>query len=156
VFPSRRVERQQTSSVFSYKWKRKKMRKGEVEKRRKQQQDTETPSGGPSLRFASCKSGSFSVLPARDGSSQCARLPSSRVPRCTVGGSALQEPAPRLVYVFVFECEMCKRDLYAHFRADAPELDFELTCPCGWAGTRRGAQAKKVFCQHADSPLPKA
>ena len=59
MFPSRRVERQQTSSVFSYKWKRKKMRKTEVEKRRKQQQDTETPSGGPSLRFASCKSGSW-------------------------------------------------------------------------------------------------
>jgi hypothetical protein len=51
MFPSRRVERQPTSSVFSYKWKRKKMRKGEVEKRRKQQQDAETPAGGPSLWF---------------------------------------------------------------------------------------------------------
>ena len=59
MFPSRRVERQQTSSVFSYKWKRKKMRKAEVEKMRKQQQDTETPSGGPSLRFASCTRGSW-------------------------------------------------------------------------------------------------
>jgi hypothetical protein len=67
----------------------------------------------------------------------------------------MQEPDPRLVYVFVFECEMCKRDLYAHFRTEEPELDFRLTCPCGWHGTRRGAESKKVFCQDADSPLPK-
>ena len=72
-----------------------------------------------------------------------------------VGGSAMQEPIPRLVYVFVFECEMCKRNLYAHFRDDKPELDFHLICPCGWAGTRPGAKAKRVFCQDADSPLPK-
>jgi hypothetical protein len=67
----------------------------------------------------------------------------------------METPSRRLAYVFVFECEMCKREVYAYYRADKPELDFPLTCPCGWAGTRRGVQAKKVFCQDSDSPLPK-
>jgi hypothetical protein len=153
--------------VFSYKWKREKMRKGVVEKLRNQQWDAYTLRVAHPCGLALGKGGSWRALPAvllhnmsratlpRDWSSQCARLPCSRVPRCAEGGSALQEPVPRLVYVFVFEGEMCNRDLYAYFRPEVPELDCKLTCPCGWAGTRRGAQARKVFCQDADSRLPK-
>ena len=55
-----------------------------------------------------------------------------------------------LVYVFVFECEMCKQDVYAYFHAEDPELTFHLTFTnktCGWTGSRRCTQGKKVFCQ---------
>ena len=55
-------------------------------------------------------------------------------PACN-GGSA-ETSSPRLAYVFVFECEMCKREVYAYYHADKPELDFPLTCRCGWEGTR--------------------
>jgi hypothetical protein len=72
------------------------------------------------------------------------------------GGSAMEEPGRRLAYVFVFECETCKRDVFAFFPTDKSELDFHLRCACGWEGTRRGTQAKRVLCQDSDSPLPKA
>ena len=67
----------------------------------------------------------------------------------------MKTPSPRRAYVFVFECEICKREVYAYYHADKPELDFALKCRCGWEGTRRGTHAKKVLCQNADSPLPK-
>ena len=59
----------------------------------------------------------------------------------------MEEFIPRLVYVFVFECEMCKQDVYAYFHAEDPELTFHLTCTnktCGWTGSRRCTQAKRV------------
>jgi hypothetical protein len=67
----------------------------------------------------------------------------------------MDEPAPRLAYLFVFECEMCKRDVSAYFRADDPQSEFHLLCVCGWQGIRPGAQAKKVLCLDPDSPSPK-
>ena len=72
-----------------------------------------------------------------------------------MGGSAVEQPVPRLSYVLVFECEMCRRDVYAHFHTEEPELDLRLTCPCGWGGTRCGTQAMKVLRQVADSQPPK-
>jgi hypothetical protein len=84
----------------------------------------------------------------------CQSLAESPGPRVK-GGSAMQEPGCRLAYVFVFECETCKRDVFAFFKAENPELDFHLTCACGWGGTRRGTQVKKVLCQAAGSSLPK-
>ena len=68
----------------------------------------------------------------------------------------MEEPVPRLAYLFVFECEMCKRDVSAYFHADDPQSEFQLSCACGWKGTRRGAQAKKVLCQDPDSSPPKS
>jgi hypothetical protein len=59
----------------------------------------------------------------------------------------MREQGCRLAYVFVFECEICKRDVCAFFQTDKPELDFHLTCACGWVGTRRGTQVKKILCQ---------
>jgi hypothetical protein len=64
----------------------------------------------------------------------------------------MEEPAPRLAYLFVFECEICKREVSALFRDEYPQSEFHLSCACGWEGTRRGTQAKKVTCQDADSP----
>lgn len=72
-----------------------------------------------------------------------------------MAGSAVKKHDRRLVYVLAFECEKCKGDVYAYFRTEEPELDFQLTCPCGWAGTRRSVQAKRVFCRDADSPSAK-
>jgi hypothetical protein len=69
------------------------------------------------------------------------------------GGLAME--ALSLAYLFVFECEMCKRDVFAFFHTEKQESDFHLTCRCGWNGTRPGTQAKKLLCQDADSPLPK-
>jgi hypothetical protein len=60
------------------------------------------------------------------------------------------EPVPRLAYLFVFECELGERDISACFHVDDPQSEFQLTCVCGWQGTRRGAQARKVLCQDAD------
>ena len=36
----------------------------------------------------------------------------------------METSSPRLAYVFVFECEMCKREVYAYYHVDKPELDF--------------------------------
>ena len=91
----------------------------------------------------------------RDSALPCARLPVSRVPGLReVGVSAMEEPVPRLAYLFVFECEKCMREVSAHFQTEDPQSEFHLTCACGWQGTRRGAQAKKVICQDADSSSP--
>jgi hypothetical protein len=69
------------------------------------------------------------------------------------GGLAMEVLS--LAYVFVFECEMCKPDVFVFFHTEKQESDFHLTCRCGWNGTRPGTQAKKLLCQDADSPLPK-
>lgn len=68
----------------------------------------------------------------------------------------MEEPVPRLTYLFVFECEMCKRDVSVYFHADDSQSEFHLRCACGWEGTRRGAQAKKVLCQDSDSSPPES
>jgi len=150
MFPSRRAERQQTStcSVIS----------GNAEKCEAQRWKSCGISNGTLTRLRVPSS----TLCDRPRLSLRRPVPFHNMLNCTsaespgaVGGSALQEPVLRIVYIFVFQCEMCMRDLYAYFRPHAPELDFQLTCPCGWAGTRRGAQARKVICQHADAPLPK-
>jgi len=70
-------------------------------------------------------------------------------------GVAMETQARCVAYVLVFECETCKRDAFAFFHTEKPALDFHLTCTCGWDGTRRGTEAKRVLCQDADSPLPK-
>jgi hypothetical protein len=64
----------------------------------------------------------------------------------------MEEPVPRLAYLFIFECELCERDISACFHADDLQWEFHLTCVCGWQGTRRGAQARRVLCQDANSP----
>jgi hypothetical protein len=64
----------------------------------------------------------------------------------------MEEPVPRLAYLFVFECELCERDISAYSQADDLQSEFLLTCLCGWQGTRRGAQARRVLCQDAYSP----
>jgi hypothetical protein len=90
-----------------------------------------------------------------DPSTRVLDLPSAESPGPRVkGGSAMKDPIPRLVYVFVFECEACKRDISEHFQAEDPQSEFHLRCECGWKGTRSGKQAKRILCQVGNSRLP--
>ena len=55
--------------------------------------------------------------------------------------------------MFVFECEICRREVYAYYHADKPELDFALKCRCD--GKERDAVlTPRKFYSNAGSPLP--
>jgi hypothetical protein len=53
-------------------------------------------------------------------------------------------------YVFVFVCKECRHNICTPVDADNPEVEVLVTCKaCGWTGTVRCDQAKKVLCQDA-------
>ena len=47
---------------------------------------------------------------------------------------------PKTIYVFVFECKMCKQNIRSQFRGKDPETTVQLACAnsmCGWQGRER-------------------
>ena len=66
---------------------------------------------------------------------------------------AMQANIPKPIYVFVFECKMCKQNICSQFRAKDPETTVQLACVnsmCGWQGLRSWTEVKRIFMQDAN------
>lgn len=65
----------------------------------------------------------------------------------------MQANIPKPIYVFVFECKMCKQNICSQFRGRDPETTVQLACAnsmCGWQGLRRWTEVKRIFMQDPD------